>query len=160
VAAAAGLLDAAAGAPAARVLVLTGAGETFCAGADIAGAEELVRGDTTVAAEEAMAAFPKPTIARIRGHCVGGGCQLAVACDLRLALDDARFGVPPAKLGVAYPAPTTRRLVALIGPAKAKRRGSGRRAGSPPTWSTRCSRWPVSTRGSRRWSPPSPAAPP
>lgn len=73
-----------------------------------------------MAAEERLAAFGRPTVAAIEGACVGGGCQLAVACDLRLAAADARFGVPPARLGLVYPAPTTRRLAALVGPSAAK----------------------------------------
>lgn len=106
-----------------RVLVLTGAGEHFCAGADLGDVDELLAaGDASiaVAAEERLAGFAKPTLAMVRGSCVGGGCQLAVACDLRIAADDARFGVPPARLGVVHPAPTTRRLVGLVGPATAK----------------------------------------
>ncbi|MFH9419566.1 enoyl-CoA hydratase/isomerase family protein [Streptomyces sp. NPDC017529] len=105
-----------------RVLVLTGAGDTFCAGADIgslrgsAGAEK----GLATAAEEALAAFPKPTLAAIRGYCVGGGCQLAAACDLRFAEEGALFGVTPAKLGIVYPASATRRLVRLVGPSAAK----------------------------------------
>ncbi|MFB6397086.1 enoyl-CoA hydratase/isomerase family protein [Polymorphospora lycopeni] len=122
------LLDRLAADPRVRVLVLTGAGDTFCAGADIGSLDELlgVGGDggdgqiAAVVAETALAAFPKPTIAEIRGHCVGGGCQLAVACDLRIAADGTRFGIPPARLGVVYPLPTTRRLVELVGPAAAK----------------------------------------
>ncbi|MEW1546536.1 enoyl-CoA hydratase/isomerase family protein [Streptomyces tsukubensis] len=129
--------------PAVRVLVLTGEGQTFCAGADIAslrGADTSAesgctggsdgRGGTdgsgatpqslAVLAEEAVAAFPKPTLAAVRGHCVGGGCQLAVACDLRFASDGALFGVTPARLGVVYPASATRRLVELVGPSAAK----------------------------------------
>ena len=80
------------------------------------------RGTQTLAvqAEEALATFPKPTLAAVRGYCVGGGCQLAAACDLRFAEDDALFGVTPAKLGIVYPASTTRRLVSLVGPATAK----------------------------------------
>ncbi|MER7291206.1 enoyl-CoA hydratase-related protein, partial [Streptomyces lydicus] len=73
-----------------------------------------------VAAEEALAAFPKPTLAAIRGYCVGGGAQLAAACDLRFAEEGALFGVTPAKLGVVYPASATRRLVRLVGLATAK----------------------------------------
>lgn len=106
--------------PAVRALVLTGAGDTFCAGADIS---TLGRGDAqglAVAAEEALAAFPKPTLAVVRGFCVGGGCQLAAACDLRFAADGALFGVTPAKLGIVYPASSTRRLASLVGPAGAK----------------------------------------
>ncbi len=116
------LLDTLAADPAVRVLVLTGAGGTFCAGADISTlrrspeeAQELA-----VRAEEALAAFPKPTLAAIRGHCVGGGAQLAAACDLRFAEEGAQFGVTPARLGIVYPSSATRRLVSLVGPATAK----------------------------------------
>ncbi|MFE6282060.1 enoyl-CoA hydratase/isomerase family protein [Streptomyces sp. NPDC057877] len=116
------LLDALAADPAVRVLVLTGAGGTFCAGADIStlqGSPQEAQ-EAAVAAEEALAAFPKPTLAAVRGHCVGGGAQLAAACDLRFAEDGALFGVTPAKLGIVYPASATRRLVSLVGPAAAK----------------------------------------
>ncbi|WP_405434789.1 enoyl-CoA hydratase/isomerase family protein [Micromonospora sp. NBC_00617] len=109
--------------PDVRALVLTGAGDAFCAGADLGDLAELLdAGDASiaVAAEERLAGFAKPTIAAIRGACVGGGAQLAVACDLRIASDDARFGVPPARLGLVYPAPTTRRLARLVGPSAAK----------------------------------------
>ncbi|MBM7055030.1 enoyl-CoA hydratase/isomerase family protein [Streptomyces durocortorensis] len=108
--------------PAVRVLVLTGAGDTFCAGADISTLREGVATahDLAVAAEEALAAFPRPTLAAVRGYCVGGGSQLAAACDLRFAEEGASFGVTPAKLGIVYPASSTRRLVALVGPATAK----------------------------------------
>jgi enoyl-CoA hydratase/carnithine racemase len=116
------LLDRLADDPRVRVLVLTGAGNTFCAGADIASLREGAPGtqNLAVAAEEALAAFPRPTLAAVRGHCVGGGCQLAAACDLRFAAADARFGVTPAKLGIVYPASATRRLATLVGPATAK----------------------------------------
>lgn len=114
--------------PRVRVLLVTGAGDTFSAGADIG---ELLtvyadpaRADayhlTNVAAEEALAAFPRPTVAVIRGTAVGGGCQFALACDLRLAAAGARLGLTPAKLGVVYPAVPTTRLVRLVGPARAK----------------------------------------
>ncbi|MET8752828.1 enoyl-CoA hydratase/isomerase family protein [Streptomyces sp. NPDC004667] len=107
--------------PDVRVLVLTGDGPTFCAGADISS----LRGDDdpqalSVAAEEALAAFPKPTVAAVRGFCVGGGSQLAAACDLRFAEEGASFGVTPAKLGIVYPASSTRRLASVVGPAWAK----------------------------------------
>ncbi|MFE4336141.1 enoyl-CoA hydratase/isomerase family protein [Streptomyces sp. NPDC056831] len=117
-----GLLERLAADPAVRVLVLTGAGDTFCAGADISSLRDPA-GDPqalAVAAEEALAAFPGPTLAAVRGYCVGGGSQLAAACDLRFAEEGASFGVTPAKLGVVYAASSTRRLVALIGPAAAK----------------------------------------
>jgi enoyl-CoA hydratase/carnithine racemase len=116
------LLDTLAADPGVRALVLTGEGGTFCAGADIStlreGAGEAQ--ELAVLAEDALAAFPKPTLAAIRGHCVGGGAQLAAACDLRFATQGSLFGVTPAKLGIVYPASSTRRLVALVGPAAAK----------------------------------------
>jgi enoyl-CoA hydratase/carnithine racemase len=119
-----GLLAPLAADPAVRVLVLTGAGDTFCAGADISGFTDAAglreAQEAAVAAEEALAAFPKPTLAAVRGYCVGGGCQLAVACDLRFAAEGALFGVTPARLGIVYPASSTRRLVRLAGPATAK----------------------------------------
>ncbi|MHA4817655.1 enoyl-CoA hydratase/isomerase family protein [Streptomyces aculeolatus] len=117
-----GLLAGLAADRAVRALVLTGAGGTFCAGADIGSLRSGSEGTQGLAeaAEEALAAFPKPALAAVRGHCVGGGCQLAAACDLRFAADDALFGVTPAKLGIVYPAGATRRLVRLVGPATAK----------------------------------------
>lgn len=116
------LLERLAADPEVGVLVLTGEGDTFCAGADIGSLrarDEDSRG-LAVAAEEALAAFPRPTLAAVRGHCVGGGCQLAVACDLRFAAEGARFGITPARLGIVYAASSTRRLVSLVGPATAK----------------------------------------
>ncbi|MFF8653288.1 enoyl-CoA hydratase/isomerase family protein [Streptomyces huasconensis] len=108
--------------PAVRVVVLTGEGGTFCAGADISSLRESAQTaqDLAVRAEEALAAFPKPTLAAVRGYCVGGGCQLAGACDLRFADEAASFGITPAKLGIVYSASSTRRLVSLVGPATAK----------------------------------------
>lgn len=105
-----------------RALVVTGAGGTFCAGADIStlqGSPDEAQ-ELAVRAEEALAAFPRPTLAVVRGHCVGGGAQLAAACDLRFAEEGALFGVTPAKLGIVYPSSATRRLVSLVGPAAAK----------------------------------------
>lgn len=123
-----GLLGRLADDPGVRVLVVTGSGGTFSAGADIAELLEVYadpdRADAyhrdNVAAEEALAAFPRPTLAVVRGAAVGGGCQLAVACDLRFAAADARLGITPAKLGVVYPAVPTARLTRLVGPARAK----------------------------------------
>ncbi|MET9364331.1 enoyl-CoA hydratase/isomerase family protein [Streptomyces sp. NPDC006632] len=116
------LLDALATDPGVRALVLTGAGDTFCAGADISSLREPGEDPRALAvrAEEALAAFPRPTLAVVRGHCVGGGSQLAAACDLRFARQGALFGVTPAKLGIVYPASSTRRLASLVGPATAK----------------------------------------
>ncbi|MEU1889151.1 enoyl-CoA hydratase/isomerase family protein [Micromonospora sp. WMMD987] len=117
------LLDGLEADPAVRALVLTGADGAFCAGADLGDLDELLEaGDASVAvaAEERLAAFAKPTVAAVDGPSVGGGCLLAVACDLRIVAPNARFGVPPARLGLVYPAPSTRRLVRLVGPSTAK----------------------------------------
>src|SRR3712207_3574664 len=87
--------------PAVRVLVVTGEGPSFCAGADIGdllgGADPEdpmadLRRDN-LAAQAALRDFPKPTLAVIRGHCVGGGVELATCCDVRFADDTAVFGV-------------------------------------------------------------------
>jgi len=115
------LLDGLAADPAVRVVVVTGAGGDFCAGADISElTDDRHRGHPSTVAETALAAFPKPTVAAIEGVCVGGGCQLAAACDLRFAASSARFGVTPARLGLVYPASATVRLVRLVGPSAAK----------------------------------------
>lgn len=103
-----------------RALVLTGEGDTFCAGADITALRPESPTGLAQSAEAALAAFPKPSLAAVRGYCVGGGCQLAAACDLRFAEDGARFGLTPARLGIIYPLESTRRLVDLVGPATAK----------------------------------------
>jgi enoyl-CoA hydratase/carnithine racemase len=122
------LADAAAQ-PGLRALVLRGAGtRAFSAGADISefGTTRTTREQATaydeavLAAEEAVAAFPLPTIAAVHGHCYGGGCGLAIACDLRFAAAGARFAITPAKLGIVYPLRGTKRLVDLVGPARAK----------------------------------------
>ena len=112
-----------------RVLVLTGADGHFCAGADIkdvagsladAGVEDGYRA-RNAAAEAALAQFPRPTIASIQGYCVGGGVQLAVACDIRVAGQSATFGITPSKLGVTYPPAALLRIASLIGPSHTKR---------------------------------------
>jgi enoyl-CoA hydratase/carnithine racemase len=72
------------------------------------------------AAERAVATLTKPTIASITGSCVGGGCEIALACDLRVAADDARFGITPAKLGIVYNLVSTKQLVDAVGKAWAK----------------------------------------
>jgi len=112
-----------------RVVVLTGAGgKAFVSGADVSKFES-ERGtlDATrhygVTVEEAYAAiqqFPKPTIAMIRGYCIGGGVGLAVCCDLRICSDNSRFAVPAAKLGLGYGYAGLRRLIDVVGPAFAR----------------------------------------
>jgi enoyl-CoA hydratase/carnithine racemase len=110
-----------------RVVVVRGRGQHFCAGADIT--ELSVRRDNgqrsfsevNLAAEAALAAIPKPTVAFIQGDCIGGGCALAVDCDVRIATARARFGITPAKLGIVYPAASLERATHLLGPAVTKR---------------------------------------
>jgi enoyl-CoA hydratase/carnithine racemase len=112
-----------------RLVVLRGAGDAaFSAGADISefreiysNAERAVECNAVIRrAQIAIETLAKPTLAVIRGSCVGGGCGIALACDLRFATRSARFGIPPSRLGVAYSVPDTRRLVALVGPSRAK----------------------------------------
>jgi enoyl-CoA hydratase/carnithine racemase len=111
-----------------RVLVVTGAGPSFCAGADIsdllggpdpADPMAAVRRDN-LAAQAALRDFPKPTVAMVRGHCIGGGVELAACCDLRFADPTAVFGVTPAKVGVVYTPSSTKALIDLVGPAMTK----------------------------------------
>jgi enoyl-CoA hydratase/carnithine racemase len=112
-----------------RVIVITGAGgKAFVSGADISKFESERSGEAAVAAYQAqtakvydaLAECPKPTIAMIQGHCIGGGTALAVCCDIRICGETASFGVPAAKLGLGYPLSGIRRLVDLVGPSFAK----------------------------------------
>ncbi|PRX46144.1 enoyl-CoA hydratase/carnithine racemase [Prauserella shujinwangii] len=111
-----------------KALVLTGAGQDFSAGADISEfgdlrstAEGAAAYDEAVAAAvRALTAMRKPSVAMIRGNCIGGGCQLSVASDFRFAAEGSRFGITPAKLGIVYDFLSTRQLVALVGPAHAR----------------------------------------
>lgn len=112
-----------------RVLVVRGAGEVaFASGADISEFER-VRADSVTArryshavevADRALAAFSRPTIAMIQGFCVGGGLEVALACDLRFAGRTARFGITAARLGIIYSLTSTRRLLATVGPSHAR----------------------------------------
>lgn len=110
-----------------RVLVIRGT-EHFSAGADIAefatlrsGPDGARRYSAAVhAGERAIADLGLPTIAAISGFCIGGGCEIALACDIRIAAADARFGITPANLGIVYNATSTRQLVQAVGPAWAK----------------------------------------
>jgi enoyl-CoA hydratase/carnithine racemase len=112
-----------------RVLVVCGAGErAFSAGADLheiathrqtpdgAAAHHAVVED----AFRALTAIEQPVIAMIHGYCIGGGCELAVACDLRVADDRASFGIPAARLGIVLGVDELRRLASLVGVASAK----------------------------------------
>jgi enoyl-CoA hydratase/carnithine racemase len=114
--------------PALKAMVITGAGPDFSAGADISEfgrlrstAEGAASYDRVVeAAVSALTGMRKPSVAMIRGNCIGGGCQISVACDFRFASAGARLGITPAKLGIVYDFPSTRQLVSLIGPAHAR----------------------------------------
>jgi enoyl-CoA hydratase len=115
--------------PAVRVLVVTGAGErAFASGADIsefedkrATAAQTAEYDTlTERASAALERLAKPTIAMIRGYCIGGGLDLALRTDLRIASREARFAVPAARLGLGYAFDDVKRLVDVVGPASAK----------------------------------------
>lgn len=111
-----------------KVLVVRGAGSNFCAGADISefeqrrGTPEAARtyGERVEGAAHALSSMTKPSIAMIHGYCIGGGCELALACDLRFADTSSRFAITPAKLGIVYGFSSTRRLSALTGPSFAK----------------------------------------
>ena len=115
--------------PGIRLITLRGAGDTFVSGADISEFGTARADSRQAAAYEAAngAAFAAlrnartPTLALIEGVCFGGGVGLAVACDLRMASDTARFAVPAAKLGLAYPVAGMRDLVRLVGPGAAKK---------------------------------------
>jgi enoyl-CoA hydratase/carnithine racemase len=108
------------------VVVVTGAGgKAFVSGADISRFEKERSGEAAVArynaiVEKSYAAFhefPKPTIAMIRGYCIGGGMGLATCCDLRICSEGSKFAVPAAKLGLGYAYPGLKRLVDIVGPS-------------------------------------------
>lgn len=113
-----------------RVLIVRGAGgEAFSAGADISEFETL-RADSkgTQAynaaagnAQDMLRALSKPTIALVQGACVGGGCGVALSCDMRFSDSSAKFAITPARLGLVYPVSVTKRLVDLVGPSQTKR---------------------------------------
>ena len=125
------LLAEAAANPDVRLLIVQAAqpSAAFCAGADIAellankdDADWLAANQAAInAAQHDLARFPLPTIAFVEGDAIGGGCGLALACDLRIATPAARFGITPAKLGIVYPLHDVKLLVDLIGPGQAKR---------------------------------------
>jgi enoyl-CoA hydratase len=112
-----------------RVVVLTGAGgKAFVSGADISkfesersNKENIDRYNVAVdKANTAVYEFPKPTIAMIRGYCIGGGVGLALCCDMRICSDNSKFGVPAAKLGLGYGFTGIKKLVDVVGPSFAK----------------------------------------
>jgi enoyl-CoA hydratase len=114
--------------PAVRCVVLEGAGDkAFVSGADIsqfeqnrANADAQQEYDRLTSAGRAkLSAFRKPVIAQIRGFCMGGGLGIAMSTDIRIASEDSQFGIPAARLGIAYGFDMVRALVDLVGPAHA-----------------------------------------
>ena len=112
-----------------RVMVMTGAGgKAFASGADISKFKDERQEAAAVAhyqattqkSYDALLGMPIPTIAMIRGYCIGGGTAVAVCCDIRICTENAKFGVPAAKLGLGYGMNRAKPLVDLIGPAYAK----------------------------------------
>ena len=115
--------------PAVRVIVLKGAGDAaFVSGADISQFEKARSSQESNEhydrisehASKRLIECGKPTIAMIRGWCIGGGVAIAVGCDLRIATEGARFGIPAARLGLGYGAPGVKKLMDLVGPSFAK----------------------------------------
>ncbi len=114
--------------PALRVLVVSGAGgKAFVSGADISKFESQRSTPEAVAhynkvgskAYETLYNFPKPTIAKIQGYCIGGGMNVAVCCDVRIATSTSKFGIPAAKLGLGYGYGGVHRLSEIVGLSKA-----------------------------------------
>lgn len=112
-----------------RLVVFSGAGDkAFASGADITQFEDMRAAREAVAhyeamAEDALAAIHrcgKPTLACIRGYCIGGGLNVAISCDIRIATSDATFSIPAARLGLGYRLSALKHLVDLVGPGMAK----------------------------------------
>jgi enoyl-CoA hydratase len=115
-----------AGDPEVRAVVLAGAGRGFCAGADVAMMRELTpenyrRARRWLLVQERLESMAKPVIAAIHGYALGGGAELALACDVRLMAEGAVFGFPEIALGIFPGAGGTQRLTRLVGPARALR---------------------------------------
>jgi enoyl-CoA hydratase len=115
--------------PEVRVVIMVGAGDkAFVSGADVSqfektrhNAEASEEYSKKSAAQRALLAnYPKPTIACIRGFCLGGGMQVAMLADIRIASENSQFGIPAAKLGIAYGYDGLKHLVSLVGPSWAR----------------------------------------
>jgi enoyl-CoA hydratase/carnithine racemase len=112
----------------ARCLLITAAGPVFSAGYDIGGLprdEFAHQAEALVAhpfhdAIEALEAYPYPSVAALNGHAIGGGLELALSCDLRVASEDAKVGMPPAKLGLVYSHTGLRKFIDVIGAARTR----------------------------------------
>lgn len=112
-----------------KVLIIRGADETsFAAGADISEFKELraeaesakVYNVATHEAERALATMTKPSVAMVQSFCIGGGLGIALSCDFRFSDTNGKFGITPARLGLVYSLTSTKQLVDLVGPARAK----------------------------------------
>ncbi|SAL01794.1 short chain enoyl-CoA hydratase [Caballeronia calidae] len=110
-----------------RCVVIYGRGEkAFCSGADVAEKQGNDKSTTSADADvalptlRALQEFSKPTIAMISGYCLGAGAAIALACDLRIVGESASFGIPAARLGLAYYYCLAKRLTEVVGPSKAK----------------------------------------
>ncbi len=123
------LLDKAAGDDNVRMVVLSGeGGKAFVSGADISQFEDMRAAKEAVKKYEALAEaalqgiheFPKPTVACIRGYCIGGGLNVAISCDLRLASSNSVFSIPATRLGLGYRYSAMKNLTDLVGPGFAK----------------------------------------
>jgi len=117
-------LEGPASAPGVRAVLLGGAGQDFCAGADIAelataGAPPAEYGGAIERVLRAIQDHPVPVIAQVQGAALGAGCQLAVACDLAIAAEDARIGIPSARLGIVINIENIVRLVLAVGRKRA-----------------------------------------
>jgi enoyl-CoA hydratase/carnithine racemase len=107
----------------ARCVIITGEGRTFSAGYDIRDLPDGVFADEAeklvahpfAAAIDAVDAYPHPTVAALNGHAIGGGLELALSCDLRIAAEPAKLGMPPAKLGLVYSHTGIRKFIEAIG---------------------------------------------
>jgi enoyl-CoA hydratase/carnithine racemase len=112
----------------ARCLLITAAGPVFSAGYDIGGLprEEFAHEAEALVAHpfhdaiEAVDAFAFPSVAAVNGHAIGGGLELALSCDLRIASEEAKFGMPPAKLGLVYSHTGLRKFIDAIGPVRTR----------------------------------------
>lgn len=103
-----------------RALVVTGAGTSFCAGADLGGVHGDTFRDALFGALTTIVDVPVPVVAAINGPAIGAGTQLAVACDLRIAVERAKFGLPTARIGLAVDPWTITRLAAVAGGGTAR----------------------------------------
>ncbi len=146
----------------ARCVLITGEGRMFSAGYDIGDLPESVFADEAerliahpfTAAIDAIEAYPYPTVAALNGHAIGGGLELAISCDLRMATSDVSLGMPPAKLGLVYSHTGIRKFIDTIGAARTRELFLGGHRIDAPTGLT----WGLVNRSSNpSISPPTPS---